>query len=53
MSELSRVFHRSRVYNLYIVEYYRTLMIYKEPIKVVFGQGTTYLTNQRATKLIV
>ena len=35
MSGLSRVFHGSLVYNLYIEEYSRTLMIFKELIKVL------------------
>ena len=35
MRELSRVFDESLVYNFYIVEYSRTLMICKEPIKIL------------------
>ena len=35
MRGFSRVFHGSLVYNFYIVEYSRTLMIFKEPTKVL------------------
>ena len=35
MKALSRVFYGSLVYNLYIVEHSRTLMIYKEPTQVL------------------
>ena len=35
MNELSIIFHGSLVYNLYIIEYSITLMICKDPIKVL------------------
>ena len=42
MKELSRIFHGSLVYNLYTVEYSRTLIICKEPTKVLENSYDAY-----------